>query len=136
MPRCNACTSAQRHYGERMSAHEHDRPILALVIRLLGIAGLAAMAALIKLAATHGLHLIELLFWRQFLALPILLGWAMMQGGLGMLGTKRPKAQILRGISGLIGMIPGVSKMKKQIEGANLDNKMLARQQASVSSMR
>lgn len=89
-----------------MSAHEHDRPILALLIRLLGIAGLAAMAALIKLASTHGLHLIELLFWRQFLALPILLAWVKLSGsGLGSLATKRPKAQIARGISGLIGMI-------------------------------
>lgn len=88
-----------------MSAREHDRPILALLIRLIGIAGLAAMAALIKFASTRGLHLIELLFWRQFLALPILLVWAMMQGGVGVLGSKRPKAQIARGVSGLIGMI-------------------------------
>ena len=89
-----------------MSAREHDRPVLALLIRLLGIAGLAAMAALIKYASTRGLHLIELLFWRQFLALPILLAWVMLSGGgMSALATKRPKAQIARGISGLIGMI-------------------------------
>jgi signal recognition particle subunit SRP54 len=38
-------------------------------------------------------------------------------------------------IGGLIGMIPGVNKMKKQIENANLDNKVLARQQAIIRSM-
>ncbi len=88
-----------------MSAREHDRPIMALFIRLFGIAGLATMAALIKYASTRGIHLIELLFWRQAAALPILLVWALLNGGVGRLGTKRPKAQIMRGITGLIGMV-------------------------------
>ncbi len=38
-------------------------------------------------------------------------------------------------LGGLLGMIPGIGKMKKQIEGANIDNKMLARQQAIIRSM-
>lgn len=88
-----------------MSAREHDRPILALFIRLIGIAGLATMAALIKYASTRGIHLIELLFWRQAAAIPILLLWAGMSGGLSRLATKRPRAQVARGIAGLIGMI-------------------------------
>jgi drug/metabolite transporter (DMT)-like permease len=88
-----------------MSAREHDRPILALLIRLIGIAGLAAMGALIKYASTRGIHLIELLFWRQAAAIPIVLVWAMLSGGVGQLATKRPKAQILRGLAGLFGMI-------------------------------
>jgi drug/metabolite transporter (DMT)-like permease len=88
-----------------MSAREHDRPILALLIRLLGIAGLATMAALIKYASTRGIHLVELLFWRQAAALPILLAWAVMNGGLDRLGTQRPGAQILRGLTGLVGMV-------------------------------
>ena len=88
-----------------MSAREHDRPVLALLIRLVGIAGLATMAALIKLAADRGIHLLELLFWRQAVALPILAGWAMLNGGLATLGTTRPKAQIMRGVTGLVGMV-------------------------------
>jgi len=32
-------------------------------------------------------------------------------------------------------MLPGVNKMKKQIESANLDNKVVARQQAIIRSM-
>jgi len=39
------------------------------------------------------------------------------------------------GMSSLIGMLPGVGKMKKQLEGANLDDKMLKRQIAIVESM-
>jgi signal recognition particle subunit SRP54 len=38
-------------------------------------------------------------------------------------------------LGGLIGMIPGISKMKKQIESANIDNKMLVRQRAIIRSM-
>jgi signal recognition particle subunit SRP54 len=38
-------------------------------------------------------------------------------------------------VGGLMGMIPGLSKMKKQISKANIDDKMIARQQAILSSM-
>jgi drug/metabolite transporter (DMT)-like permease len=88
-----------------MSAREHDRPILALFIRLIGIAGLATMAALIKYASTRGIHLVELMFWRQAAAIPILVVWAMLSGGVARLGTKRPKAHAMRGIAGLMGMV-------------------------------
>ena len=70
-----------RSMADGMSATPHDRPILALLIRLLGIAGLATMAALVKLAASRGMHLVELLFWRQAIAIPILLVWAGTQLG-------------------------------------------------------
>jgi len=38
-------------------------------------------------------------------------------------------------IKGLMGMIPGISKMKKQIESANIDDKKIAHQQAIIQSM-
>ncbi len=38
-------------------------------------------------------------------------------------------------VQGLLGMIPGVSKMKKQIAEANIDDKTVARQQAIILSM-
>jgi drug/metabolite transporter (DMT)-like permease len=94
-----------RSMADGMSATPHDRPILALLIRLLGIAGLATMAALIKLAASRGMHLVELLFWRQAIAIPILLVWAASSGGVKSLSTHRPKAHAVRGIYGLVGMV-------------------------------
>ena len=39
------------------------------------------------------------------------------------------------GIGGLMGMLPGMGAMKKQVEGANLDEKMFKRQRAIISSM-
>ncbi|HEB79516.1 MAG TPA: signal recognition particle protein [Rhodospirillales bacterium] len=38
-------------------------------------------------------------------------------------------------LDGLLGMIPGISKMKKEIAEANIDDKMIARQQAIIQSM-
>ena len=98
-----------RSYGEQMSAShhddDHDRPLLALLIRLLGIAGFASMAALIKLASQRGIHLAEIIFWRQFVTVPILLAWAMMSGGIAQLGTQRPRAHFVRGLYGIAGML-------------------------------
>jgi signal recognition particle subunit SRP54 len=38
-------------------------------------------------------------------------------------------------LSGMLGMLPGLGKMKSQLEGANLDQTMLKRQAAIISSM-
>jgi signal recognition particle subunit SRP54 len=38
-------------------------------------------------------------------------------------------------LSGILGMLPGIGKMKQQIEDANLDQKVLKRQAAIISSM-
>ncbi len=92
-------------YGRPMNAHNSDRPLLALLIRLGGIMGLSIMAALIKLGSTRGIHIVEMMFWRQFITLPILLGWAAMAGGVRLLSSKRPRAHAMRGIYGTIGMV-------------------------------
>ncbi|OYW46632.1 MAG: transporter [Sphingomonadales bacterium 12-68-11] len=81
------------------------RPLLALVIRLGAIAGLATMSALIKLAAERGIHVLEIMFWRQFVTLPILLGWLALTSGLSSLRTARPGTHLLRGLYGTIGMV-------------------------------
>src|ERR1700761_3277085 len=39
------------------------------------------------------------------------------------------------GMSGLMGLLPGVQKIKKQIAEANIDDKMIGRQRAVISSM-
>jgi signal recognition particle subunit SRP54 len=39
------------------------------------------------------------------------------------------------GIGGVLGMLPGVANMKKQIAGANIDDRMIKRQVAIINSM-
>ncbi|HZH50416.1 MAG TPA: signal recognition particle protein [Microvirga sp.] len=41
----------------------------------------------------------------------------------------------LGGLGGLMGMLPGVAKMKAQLESANLDDKIIKRQRAIIDSM-
>ncbi len=38
-------------------------------------------------------------------------------------------------VKGLLGMLPGIAKVKSQLEQANIDNKMIARQEAIIRSM-
>ena len=41
----------------------------------------------------------------------------------------------LGGMSGVLGMLPGLGKMQKQMASANIDDKLLARQEAIINSM-
>jgi signal recognition particle subunit SRP54 len=43
--------------------------------------------------------------------------------------------QKLGGMTGVLGMLPGVGKMKSQLEAANIDDSVLKRQRAIISSM-
>ncbi|HEU4650473.1 MAG TPA: DMT family transporter [Croceibacterium sp.] len=88
-----------------MHAAPAHRPLLALLIRLGAIAALATMSALIKLAADRGIHLLEIMFWRQALTIPIVLGWVLASSGIGSLATSRPGTHFLRGLYGTIGML-------------------------------
>jgi drug/metabolite transporter (DMT)-like permease len=89
-----------------MPAAADPRPLLALVVRLGAIGALSTMAALIKYTEARGVHLVEILFWRQFLAIPILLAWALATGaGMAAFATNRLGAHARRGIYGLIGMV-------------------------------
>ena len=82
----------------------HDRPILALLVRIGAIAALATMSALIKLAGERGVHLAEIMFWRQATTIPFLLGWAALTGGIVQLRTDRPGRHFLRAFYGTVGM--------------------------------
>jgi drug/metabolite transporter (DMT)-like permease len=79
--------------------------MLALLIRLGAVAALATMSALIKLAGDHGIHLLEIMFWRQFVTIPILLSWVVATTGIGALATRRPGTHFLRALYGTIGML-------------------------------
>ena len=87
-----------------MSANPHDRPLLALAIRLFGVLWLAVLAVFIKLAADSGIHLVEIMFWRQFLSIPILLAWGISTHGWRSFATARPKDHAVRTLYGIAGM--------------------------------
>lgn len=82
-----------------------DRIFLGLAMRVLAVLLLTTMSALIKLAQLHGANLIEIMFYRQFCAVPLLVVWAAASpAGLGGLRTQRIWKHVTRSAIGLIGM--------------------------------
>ena len=81
-----------------------DRLIPAVAYRLASVVAFATMGALIKLAEMRGAKLVELLFFRQLLAMPVVLAAVIAGPGLATLKTTRLPAHILRTAIGLASM--------------------------------
>ncbi|MFM6852992.1 MAG: DMT family transporter [Sphingopyxis sp.] len=65
------------------------RPVAAIVLRLMAVAALGAMFALVKLSAGRGVHIVESIFYRQALALPLVVIWIACGPGFASLRTDR-----------------------------------------------
>ena len=78
--------------------------MLALGLRLLTALTLSTMAMLVKLAGTRGVHLAELVFWRQFITVLVIAGLMAAMGRLAEVRTKRFSAHARRAIYGIVGM--------------------------------
>jgi len=81
-----------------------DRRLLAISLRLFAAVTLTIMFALVKLLDARGVSLVESLFYRQALALPLVLGWIAAGPGFASVRTKRPGAHLTRTVLGLAGM--------------------------------
>ena len=90
--------------GRVSPAEPYHRPILALVIRLGAAFVLSVMLVLVKLASESGIHLAEILFWRQMPTVPLIALWLALSGGLARLRTARIGKHGLRALYGLVGM--------------------------------
>src|SRR5207244_12035875 len=51
------------------------------------------------------------------------------------LGGQLRQMRRMGGMSGMLGMLPGVAKIKKQLGEANIDESIIKRQEAIISSM-
>ncbi|APZ97164.1 EamA family transporter [Sphingopyxis sp. QXT-31] len=75
-----------------------------IALRLLAMLSLSVMFVLVKHISAAGIHLVESLFWRQALVLPLLAVWALAHGGLSMFATRRIGIHARRAMMGLTGM--------------------------------
>lgn len=75
-----------------------------IALRLLAMLSLSVMFVLVKHISAAGIHLVESLFWRQALVLPLLAIWALTHGGLSMFATQRIGIHARRAMMGLTGM--------------------------------
>ncbi|AZI34604.1 hypothetical protein NT2_02_01930 [Caenibius tardaugens NBRC 16725] len=87
-----------------MPAAPQQRPLMALAVRVAAVAMLATMMALVKLVAARGVSFVEIMFWRQFITVPLIIGFLMMTGALHRLKTARVSHHFRRAFLGLAGM--------------------------------
>jgi drug/metabolite transporter (DMT)-like permease len=75
-----------------------------IALRLLAMVSISIMFVLVKHIDAAGIHLVESLFWRQAVGLPLLAAWALTHGGLGQFRTRRIGIHARRAMMGLTGM--------------------------------
>lgn len=81
------------------------RPFLALGLRLATALVLSTMAMLVKLGGERGVHLLELIFWRQAITCALLVIGMAGLGRLALVHTKRFGAHMRRALWGITGMV-------------------------------
>lgn len=82
-----------------------ERPLLALALRIAGIALIAVLYLLVKMAGETGVALPEIMFWRQALSLPLILAALAAVGELDKLRTGRIGTHAARSTIGMAGML-------------------------------
>jgi drug/metabolite transporter (DMT)-like permease len=87
-----------------MANPPQSRPLLALSLRLMAVVCLSTMAMLVKLSGDHGVHLFEIMFWRQGVTLPLILGWLAFNKQMFLLKTPQFTAHMRRAALGVSGM--------------------------------
>lgn len=80
------------------------RPLFAMGLRLAAVAVLATLTMTVKYTVESGVAFPEVLFWRQFLTVPMLLGWLALRQQSARLATRRLPAHFRRALMGTLGM--------------------------------
>lgn len=80
------------------------QPMLALALRAASIGLVSTTFMMAKLVAQSGISVVEVLFWRQFTAMPILLTGLVLTGRTAILQTSRLPAHAGRAVLGMIAM--------------------------------
>lgn len=81
------------------------RPLLALGLRLFAVLCLSVMFITGRIASEHGVNLIETVFYRQLIAMPVVFATITMTTGIASIRTKRIGVHATRMVIGLVGMM-------------------------------
>src|SRR5262245_101012 len=84
--------------------HDQEEVVSGILLRIGMVLSFSTMAALLKLASTLGMNAPELVFYRSFFSLPVVLIWVLRREGLKVLRPNRPAAHAWRGLLGIISM--------------------------------
>lgn len=86
-------------------ASRPHRPMLAMILRLTAILCLSIMFITGRIAANHGVNLVETAFYRQLIALPVVFVTVAMTSGVGSIRTRRIGVHASRMAIGLLGLM-------------------------------
>ncbi|HEX7856605.1 MAG TPA: DMT family transporter [Sphingobium sp.] len=81
-----------------------ENPALAIVLRLSSVVALSMMWALVKLLGARGVNLVELIFYRQLVAIPVVYAWIAFTVGTTGITTRRLDLHATRTAIGLTSM--------------------------------
>lgn len=87
------------------AAARPHRPMLAIAFRLLAVLCLSVMFITGRVAANHGVNLIETAFYRQLIAMPVVFVTVALTAGVASIRTNRIGGHAIRMTVGLIGMV-------------------------------
>jgi len=88
----------------RAPHHDHEHVLTGILCRIGSGLSFATMGALLKLASTHGLNAVELVFYRSLFSVPVVLVWVLAHENLSVLRPNRPLAHVWRSGLGLMSM--------------------------------
>jgi len=91
--------------GHQTDATQETRPLYALTLRLLAAVAISVNFACVKWVSDRGVHLVETLFYRQLLSLPLALFVVMIGPGLASLRTRHLGMHVSRTLVGMTGML-------------------------------
>ena len=81
-----------------------SRPLTAIGLRLGAAFALSTLSLLVKLVGEQGVHLLEIIFWRQAVTLLAMIAFAAATIGLLALKPVRFRAHVVRSTFGIVGM--------------------------------
>lgn len=87
------------------SSDRPHRPLFAIGLRLIAVICLSIMFVSGRIASERGVNLIETVFYRQLIALPVVFAWIASSTGLSAIKTRRIGVHATRMAIGLIGMM-------------------------------
>lgn len=87
-----------------LNAQSRDHVTLAIFARVIAGLFMALMSAFAKIAGNGGASSGEIIFFRQAMALPVILIWILLGPGFGTLRTNRPRAHLIRAFISLTSM--------------------------------
>lgn len=84
-----------------VAQHSPHQNLRGIATRCAGVTCFALMSAAMKWASEDGANIIEMLFFRAAIGLPIVMIWFALGPGLGTVRTRRPGAHLLRAVFGV-----------------------------------